>query len=352
MSAIYSPEGAFLGSMRKKRIETLAQAYRNELGDLPQAIAKLIARYKDGSISGKHTIAYKKCYTAPPSLTTALISALGATTGLFATPFDFNPKMKHYSAPFADDGGFGAHPDAFSFIWQGSCYCHPEPSDAQMLTLRWALACASIQTEPLLITLLLSERPKSAFTNLLSHPSVLHLTTVQDIAFLNPVGMLHPILLSYNLASTSGSTSRRCSCPSLFNAGRAFAYMLWYGGLPEYNTPYVMTAAKGSLVSHWLRAGQKTALQFTCQELHSAGARRVLVSLSRSNRQALIPIFADRNLGGVPPENILTSGTGRQAHWGLSFHRMRVCIPINHLQSPIVLVMVSMRTGQSRLDWF
>ena len=51
MSAIYSPEGAFLGSMRKKRIETLAQAYRNELGDLPQAIAKLIARYKDGSIA-------------------------------------------------------------------------------------------------------------------------------------------------------------------------------------------------------------------------------------------------------------------------------------------------------------
>ena len=133
MSAVNSPEGAFLGSMRKKSIETLAQAYRNELGDFPQAIAELIARYKDGSKSGTHTIAYKNCYTAPPSLTTALISALGATTELFATPFDFNPKMKHYSAPFAEDGEFGAHPDAFSFIWQGSCYCHPEPTDAQML---------------------------------------------------------------------------------------------------------------------------------------------------------------------------------------------------------------------------
>ena len=40
-----------------------------------------------------------------PSLTTALVSALGATTELFATPFDFNPKMKHYSAPFAEDAG-------------------------------------------------------------------------------------------------------------------------------------------------------------------------------------------------------------------------------------------------------
>ena len=64
LSAVYSPEGAFLGSMKKKRIETLAQAYRNELGDLPQAIAKLIARYKDGSKAGTHTIAYKNCYTA------------------------------------------------------------------------------------------------------------------------------------------------------------------------------------------------------------------------------------------------------------------------------------------------
>ena len=109
MSAIYSPECAFLGSIREQRIETLAQAYRNKMGDFPQAIAKLIARYKDGSKAGTHTVAYKNCYTAPTSLTTALISALGVTTELFATPFDFNPKMKHYSAPFAEDGEFGAH---------------------------------------------------------------------------------------------------------------------------------------------------------------------------------------------------------------------------------------------------
>ena len=74
---------------------------------------KLIARYKDGCKSGAHTAAYKNCYTALPGLTTALIRALGATTELFATPFDFNPKLKHYSAPFAEDVEFGAHPDAF-----------------------------------------------------------------------------------------------------------------------------------------------------------------------------------------------------------------------------------------------
>ena len=53
-------------------------------------------------------------------------------------------------------------------------------------TQRWALACASMQAEPLLVTPLLPERRKSAFTSLLSHPSILHLTTVQNIAFLDP----------------------------------------------------------------------------------------------------------------------------------------------------------------------
>ena len=46
-------EGAFLGSISTKRIKTLLQAYRNttspEPGDFQQAIAKIVARYKDGS---------------------------------------------------------------------------------------------------------------------------------------------------------------------------------------------------------------------------------------------------------------------------------------------------------------
>ena len=41
-------------------------------------------------------------------------------------------------------------------------------------TLRWAL----IQDETLLVTLLLPDLPTSAFTSWLSHPSILHLTTV------------------------------------------------------------------------------------------------------------------------------------------------------------------------------
>ena len=53
-------------------------------------------------------------------------------------------------------------------------------------TLRWALAFASNQTEPLLATLLLPDRPKPAFTSLLSHPSVLHVTTSQNTTFLDP----------------------------------------------------------------------------------------------------------------------------------------------------------------------
>ena len=97
ISAVYSPEGEFFGSMRTKRNETLLQAHQNttssELCDFLKAIADLIAGYRDGSKFGSHTVADKDCYTALPSLTTALISALGATTGLSATLFDFNPKQ-------------------------------------------------------------------------------------------------------------------------------------------------------------------------------------------------------------------------------------------------------------------
>lgn len=52
--------------------------------------------------------------------------------------------------------------------------------------LRRAFACASMQTETLLVTLLLPYRPISAFTSLLHHPSNLHLTTVQHLPFLEP----------------------------------------------------------------------------------------------------------------------------------------------------------------------
>ena len=181
--SIYSPEGPFLGSVSTKRTETLAQAYRNELGDFPQAIAKLIARYKDGSKAGTHTVACKNCFTAPPSLTTALISALGATTELFATPFDFNPK-KHYSAL---RWRVWCSPRCIFFHLAGQLLLSPRTLGCPNAEdLRWALACASIQTEPLLVTLLLPECPKSAFTSLLSHHSVLHLTTVHNISFLNP----------------------------------------------------------------------------------------------------------------------------------------------------------------------
>ena len=73
----------------------------------------------------EYTLLLKNCYSAPPSLMTALISALGATTELFATPFDFNPNMKHYSAPFAEDAEFGAHPEAFFFHLAGQLLLSP-----------------------------------------------------------------------------------------------------------------------------------------------------------------------------------------------------------------------------------
>ena len=58
MSAIYSPEGASLGSMRTKRIETMKHKQLTESVPAdPQAIAELIARYSDATKSGTPIVA-------------------------------------------------------------------------------------------------------------------------------------------------------------------------------------------------------------------------------------------------------------------------------------------------------
>ena len=91
----------------------------------------------------------------------------------------------------------GADLGAFSSIWQGSRYGHPELSGTQMLrTSQWALACASILAEPLPVTcvivthtahtLLLPNVPKSAFTESLDNLSIVHLSTVQHPSFIDP----------------------------------------------------------------------------------------------------------------------------------------------------------------------
>ena len=48
------------------------------------------------------------------SMTKHIATLECATTEVFAMPLKFNPKIKHYCAPFAGNAEFDAHPNGFS----------------------------------------------------------------------------------------------------------------------------------------------------------------------------------------------------------------------------------------------
>ena len=85
----------FSGSMSTKRTETLLQAYRNttspELGDfLPAKLNSLLDTRMDPNLG--HILLPTRIATLLRQASTALINALGATTELWAMPFDVNQK--------------------------------------------------------------------------------------------------------------------------------------------------------------------------------------------------------------------------------------------------------------------
>ena len=121
-SAIHSPQGAFLGTMHTERTKTMLQADQNtpssQSDDFPQAIAKLIVRYKDGCESGSHSVPYRNRTATLLLRASQLLSSTPwvQRLNLVALPLNFNPRMKHYFPLFTERAEFGARPDAFSFI--------------------------------------------------------------------------------------------------------------------------------------------------------------------------------------------------------------------------------------------
>ena len=89
LSAVYSPDGRFQGSINSARLSTLSQAYTDrtdhKAGNFPQALASLLARYKDGHGSSHHTVQHKHCLSAPTGLVNKLAAALSITTELLAS---------------------------------------------------------------------------------------------------------------------------------------------------------------------------------------------------------------------------------------------------------------------------
>ena len=172
--AIYAPNGSYQGTMNTERLRLLYQAYSKPAifnsGQFPEAVAKLLRRYKDGHMSKTYKTIHKYQIATPNPVLRAVTNAFQITTELFASPLNFSSESTVYCSPYAEDAEFGAHHDAYSFLWKGSCFCHPEGSDEQLRrSVQWAIACAQLHSEPLLVTFLLPNKPKSAFTSLLNH---------------------------------------------------------------------------------------------------------------------------------------------------------------------------------------
>ena len=84
--------------MQNDRLQILQQAYAgtsaSKTGDFAQAIAKLMMRYKNGHTTGKYQNKDINQTASPLELSDGLITSLGVTTELFASPLNFNPRMQ------------------------------------------------------------------------------------------------------------------------------------------------------------------------------------------------------------------------------------------------------------------
>ena len=125
-------------------------------------------------MAGSDSVAYKNCYTTPSTLTTALIIVPGAMTGLLASPFDSNPKMKHYWAQMQ------------SLVLTRMLSC--SSGRGQLLLTSRPLRCSDIEEAFDGLSLAPASRlslcwsncychiVQSAFISLRKHPRVLHRT--------------------------------------------------------------------------------------------------------------------------------------------------------------------------------
>ena len=185
LKAIYTPEGKFQGVIHAHRLSILKRSYHasndSRINSFPQAIAMLLQRYQDKHKEGKYITVAKSHVGTPAALLKAIMQTFSTTTDLFASPLNVNEDMKHCCTPHSEDQEFGAHHDAYSLIWTGSCFCNPEGTDEQIRkAFTWAVGCSELQDDPFLTVFLVPDRPKSAYTSLLKHPAIQHIAVLSS----------------------------------------------------------------------------------------------------------------------------------------------------------------------------
>lgn len=192
--AIHDPEGQALSTITEGRLRLLFarfNAHQEAQGrvpgslDFPEALAKLMYRYKEGCTSEKYIVRMRNYWTTPDSLMRSIAAGLSATQERFACPLNFSPSFKKYYSPFPEDCIFGASTNAYSCKWTGSSQAHPEYSSKEMQkAVRWAIGSSLQTSRPSLTTFLLpfDDRLGSAYQQWLGHPAVYQIARIPKAA--------------------------------------------------------------------------------------------------------------------------------------------------------------------------
>ena len=286
LKSIYTPEGKFQGVIHADRLSILKRSYHasndSKPNNFPQAIAMLLQRYQDKHKEGKYITMAKNHVGTPTALLKAIMHTFFTTTDLFASPLNVNEDMNHYCTPYSEDQEFGAHHDAYSLIWTGSCFCNPEGTDEQIRkAFTWAVGCSELQDDPFLTVFLVPDRPKSAYTSLLKHPAIQH------------IAVLSSRTVEYQASTywtSSAQTTKNLNCGSnIVLVGNHAGYAAYYKepkeSLARFQTSLrrtgILLSRPRDKTSTW--HGLPLALPKKLRRLHEADHRREIVTWAKKD---------------------------------------------------------------------
>ena len=139
---MHHPDGRWLGTITRARVEHLAGRYAAALAQRPelatslkaggftQELALLMLRRQaaEKAAGGDAHKWQRACGAAQDAVVAAVQAAMGAEVELFASPLDVHASMPAYMSTHERDQLFGAGVDAYSCRWEGACYAYP-PAD-------------------------------------------------------------------------------------------------------------------------------------------------------------------------------------------------------------------------------
>ena len=196
--------------------------------------------------------------------------------------WNFNEDIEHYCLPYSEGQEYGAHQDAYSLIWTGSCFCNPEGTDEQIRkAFTWAVGCSELQDDPFLTVFLGPDRPKSAYTSLLKHPAIQHIAVLSSRTVEYQTSTYWTYAVQFTKKSNCGS--------NIVLVGNPAGYAAYYKGpkesLARFQTSWrrtgILLSRPRDKTSRW--QGSPLALPKKLRRLHEAEHRREIVTWTKKD---------------------------------------------------------------------